>query len=123
MIDITNEDAVSIDGITVPTHLIRMLASADASAIRIETSRGRVEETEIERHPEGAITFRSKPSGGQGHDGRPVETVILAELRDGRGASAWVFRGSDREAELKDLGWKERGATKPRESLDIAHPR
>lgn len=118
MIDITHQSTIVLDGVEIPVEWIRVLAGAEAAAVRIETSDGIVEEHEIERHDGSAVSFR-KIVHPRGNDARPVETRVLAELRDGKGGKQWAFRGSQKHQDLADDGWQERGSTRPASAVPV----
>ena len=112
LLDISDQTAVQVDGVSLPLSLLRALLITGGGYIHIEADDGALEGVEI-RKEGGAVHFTRGGRSGKATEGRPAQTHFRAELRGPGGAKEWVQRGSARHLELGEAGWTESGVTRP----------
>lgn len=113
MMDITNEDVITLDGKQIPTQLIRALGDV-SSRLRVERDDASVEEVEVVRDG-NALHYRRISLSRSGSDQNPVETEFRAQLVSSDGQRRrWVTRGDEEHISLLSDNWQEKGETRPR---------
>jgi hypothetical protein len=118
-IDISQADAILLDGTPIPIGLLRALTVTTSGRIRIERDDASTEEIEITRDgdtgPGAAFNFIRHPRSRAGTDRQPVPTEWRAELVSPDGKSReMIDRDSARAELLMGQGWTETGRTRPR---------
>lgn len=119
LIDISSEDFLLLDGVTIPIATIRAVIPlmSESSHCTIETQSLTTQVLTTRRDPiAGTVTTLYGPRN-TGTNGQPIQTSVYAELVSPppQPQTRIVERDSPEFDDLIEQGWKESGRTKPRQ--------